>query len=603
VWALLSAATGLLWSPNLHPQAQQQDRQLVQTGGEGGQRLALVIGNGKYTNAPPLKNPPNDARDMADALSRFGFTVEHGVDLDQKLMKQMIRQFGQKLKSGGRGVFYYAGHGVQSKGRNYLIPVDAMIESEADIEDQGVDVQLMLDYMDDAQNGLNIVILDACRNNPFGRSMRSAENGLAKVNAPTGTLIAYATAPGRVASDNPNGKNGLYTSELLKQMRVPGLSVTDMLMRVRAEVVRQTGGKQVPWEESSLIGFFSFNVAGAGSGSASKPSAALKDAATVEAEYWESIQNSRDAADYQGYLKEYPRGRYTQLARLKLRQLETAKSGGNDNAGSTTQPDGSNSSSTTTGPKAAPRAGTVVRNKMGMEFAFVPAGSFMMGSIALPSEKPRHKVTIREGFYMGQYEVTQGQWQSVMGNNPAYFKNCDQCPVEQVSWNDAQEFIRRLNERGDGYTYRLPSEAEWEYACRAGTTGDYAGTPDAMAWYYENSGDARLKDFESNNVDKEVKANNNRTHPVGQKQPNGWGLYDMHGNVSEWCEDLYHESYNGAPSDGSAWLSGGEQKDRVLRGGSWGSFDMGMRSTSRLGDSPGARTYDSGLRVVAVART
>jgi uncharacterized caspase-like protein len=346
MWALLSAATGLLWSPSLCPQAQQQDRQLVQTGGEGGQRLALVIGNGAYKNAPPLKNPPNDARDMADALSRLGFTVEHGVDLDQKLMKQMIRQFGQKLKSGGRGVFYYAGHGVQSKGRNYLIPVDAVIESEADIEDQGVDVQLMLNYMDDAQNGLNILILDACRNNPFGRSMRSAENGLAQVDAPTGTLIAYATAPGRVASDNPGGKNGLYTSELLKQMRVPGLSVTDMFMRVRAEVVKQTSGKQVPWEASSLIGSFAFNAAaGANSSAASRPSAALKDAAAVEAEYWETIKNSTNAADYQEYLKEYPQGRYVQLARLKLRQLEAAKSRRNDSSvGATTTPSESKAS-------------------------------------------------------------------------------------------------------------------------------------------------------------------------------------------------------------------------------------------------------------------
>ena len=163
-------------------------------------RIALVIGNGAYTNAPPLKNPPNDAKDMAEALSRLGFEVEHGVELNQRLMKSMIRQFGQKLRGGGQGLFYFAGHGVQLKGRNYLIPVDADIQSEADVEDQGVDSSLVLNLMDEANNGLNVVILDACRNNPFARSFRSATNGLAQVDAPTGTLIAYSTAPGRVAA-------------------------------------------------------------------------------------------------------------------------------------------------------------------------------------------------------------------------------------------------------------------------------------------------------------------------------------------------------------------------------------------------------------------
>src|SRR5205085_1156168 len=134
----------------------------------------------------------------------------------------------------------------------------ADIQSEIEVEDAGVDVNLVLGYMDDAQNGLNIVILDACRNNPFGRSFRSASNGLAQVDAPTGTLIAYATAPGRVALDG-TGENGLYTAELLKQMQVPGLSITDMFMRVRAEVMKQTGSKQVPWEASSLVGSFYFS--------------------------------------------------------------------------------------------------------------------------------------------------------------------------------------------------------------------------------------------------------------------------------------------------------------------------------------------------------
>jgi formylglycine-generating enzyme required for sulfatase activity len=242
----------------------------------------------------------------------------------------------------------------------------------------------------------------------------------------------------------------------------------------------------------------------------------------------------------------------------------------------------SNVGSTSTTP--APKPGTVVRNKMGMELVYVPAGSFMMGSENGESnEKPVHQVTIREGFYMGKYEVTQAQWQQVMGSNPSYFKNCDQCPVEEVNWNDAQEFIKKLNAQNDGYTYRLPSEAEWEYACRAGTTGDYAGDVDAMAWYGKNSG--------------------SKTHPVGQKQANAFGLYDMHGNVDEWCEDIWHENYNGAPTDGSAWLSGGDSRYRVLRGGSWYFIAYVLRAADRRGFTPNYRDLYDGLRLVAVART
>src|SRR2546429_1903488 len=296
---LLSAALVVPVPP--HAKAQQgSTRQLSQEGTEkqNGQRVALVIGNSAYTNAPRLKNPVNDATDIADALSRLGFNVDHGVDLNQKQMKFMIREFGKKLKGGAQGLFYFSGHGVQLRGHNYLIPVDADITSEADVEDQGVDANLVLGLMDEANNGLNVVILDACRNNPFARSFRSASGGLAQVDAPTGTLIAYATAPGRVAQDGL-GRNGTYTAELLKQIRVPGLAVEEMFKRVRANGRQRTGGRHVPWEASSLVGDFYFNrtvtasSAGNNAGNTtSKPSVALEDAGTGEAEYWETIKNS-----------------------------------------------------------------------------------------------------------------------------------------------------------------------------------------------------------------------------------------------------------------------------------------------------------------------
>jgi formylglycine-generating enzyme required for sulfatase activity len=233
-------------------------------------------------------------------------------------------------------------------------------------------------------------------------------------------------------------------------------------------------------------------------------------------------------------------------------------------------------------PKKTNRAPSFRPKNPGIELVRITPGSFIMGSTrGDPAEKPVHQVTISRAFYMGKYEVTQAQWQAVMGNNPSYFKDCANCPVERVSWDDTQEFIQRVNGMNDGYSYRLPTEAEWEYACRAGTTGDYAGNPGEMAWYSENSG--------------------SKTHDVGTKQPNAFGLYDMHGNVWEWCQDWYHVDYNGAPSDGSAWLSGGEQGYWVLRGGSYYVDATGLRSAVRFRATRGGPLYDLyGFRVVAV---
>jgi hypothetical protein len=222
-----------------------------------GRRVALVIGNSAYKDSP-LLNPVNDARAIAQALRRFGFEVIHGEDLSQNDMKRNIRAFGEKIRNGGVGLFYYAGHGIQIRGSNYLIPVGATIASEEEVEYESVDVGLVLAQMETARNQLNIVILDACRNNPFARSFRSAQRGLASIDAPGGTLIAYATAPGSVASDGAE-RNGLYTQQLLKYMLIPELSIEQVFKQVRVAVRSQSQGKQIPWESSSLERDFYFS--------------------------------------------------------------------------------------------------------------------------------------------------------------------------------------------------------------------------------------------------------------------------------------------------------------------------------------------------------
>ncbi len=218
-----------------------------------------------------------------------------------------------------------------------------------------------------------------------------------------------------------------------------------------------------------------------------------------------------------------------------------------------------------------------------MELAPIPAGTFRMGSDAgSDEEKPVHEVKITKPFYMGKCEVTQEQWEAVMGANPSKLKGAKN-PVDSVSWNDCQAFLKKLNARVQRGKFALPTEAEWEYACRAGSKTEFGFGDDATqlgdyAWFAGNS--------------------EKKTHPVGEKKPNAWGLFDVHGNVFEWCEDVWHDGYQGAPADGSAWTEGGEQDVRILRGGAWPFSAKSCLSAARTGYSPGSRWSNAGVRVV-----
>jgi formylglycine-generating enzyme required for sulfatase activity len=225
-------------------------------------RIALVIGNSEYSSGP-LPNPANDAKMIGETLSSLGFEVIARRNADQKTMKRAIQEFGSRLEKGGPsavGLFYYAGHGVQLNGRNYLIPTTAQIEREGDVEIEAVSADWVIEQMRYARNRLNIVILDACRNNPFTRSMRSIDHGLATMDAPAGILIAYSTAPGAVAADG-SGRNSPYTEALSQAMRDLHEPVEQVFKHVRVGVMGATSGRQVPWESSSLTGDFYFAAA------------------------------------------------------------------------------------------------------------------------------------------------------------------------------------------------------------------------------------------------------------------------------------------------------------------------------------------------------
>lgn len=330
IWFELGAlltllALASLWVPTPPSLAQQANRQLKreqpQPNGTSERRVALVIGNGAYTQAKALPNPANDAADMVVVLKEVGFEVLYGTDLNKRQMVNLIRDFGAKQTSGGVGLFYYAGHGIQVGGENYLVPVDAEIPQEDEVAYAAVPLGLVLSKMTTAKNDLNIIILDACRNNPFARSWQgdreiATSDGLAKISPPTGTLVLYAISPGKVAAER-NGRNSLFTGSLLKQIKRPNLEYDQMVRALSSEVWEQSNGLQLPWKEGNSLRDFYFNRTAV----RSEPARAEKDKATVEHEAWNLIKFSSDPQELRDFLKEFPSGANANNAKVRLEQV------------------------------------------------------------------------------------------------------------------------------------------------------------------------------------------------------------------------------------------------------------------------------------------
>lgn len=323
------AALAMIAMLGLGP-AVAQDRSLQLSAG-GERRVALVIGNADYPSSP-LDNPVKDARAISAALKELNFdvlTVENG---GKTAIERAIGDFGEKLGEGAVGLLFYAGHGMQVNGHNYLIPVDAKLASEQRVKLETVDVDVVLDQMAAAKTRVSLVILDACRNNPFERRFRSLSGGLAQMNAPEGTLIAYATAPGKVASDG-SGDHGLYTAELLKALTEPGRSVEDVFKQVRVGVSRASNGAQTPWESSSLTGqfYFKFSLEKTTAGkppvnekppAPEKPAAASADMATIA---YQSIIASADPTEFDTFAKTYPDSPLAVTAKQRAKTLRAAQ--------------------------------------------------------------------------------------------------------------------------------------------------------------------------------------------------------------------------------------------------------------------------------------
>jgi formylglycine-generating enzyme required for sulfatase activity len=591
-------------------------------------RVALVIGNAEYHRTSPLRNPVNDARAMARALRETGFTVLYHENATFRDMGRAIRDLGSQLRDADVGLLYYAGHGVQVQGRNYLLPVDAAIEHEEEVRFEAVDLAWALQTMASGKTRVQIVILDACRNNPYPGTVRGVTQGLTEVRAPSGMLIAFAAAPGSVASDG-DGPNGLYTGELVKAITSPGLRIEDVFKRVRQNVLAQTGGRQEPTEISSLLGDFVFAAPpavaatpAAGPGTAPPPLQVREEARPAQG----SLAVTSTVPGVEVSLGGQPIGVTKPSVALVVPdvpagtvRLEGRKPGHRDWAREVRiDPDARVDVLIEIEP-SVPQPGAA---DDGADMVRVPAGEFWMGSappelsevcasvLVDPSpwddapecesnfaaESPRHRVWL-DAFRIDRHEVTNAQYRrfvEVAGGHPAPVSWSDartsdpSQPVLGVTWDDAKAYCEQWGKR-------LPTEAEWEKAAR-GTDGrryPWGDQSEQLVAVLAHAG----------------------TLPVGSRpvDESPYGARDMAGNAREWVADWYDPGYYArSPERNPTGPQQGDQK--VVRGVDlginlaldpeasrlgqlWAPFRaVLLRAAVRLPVDPGDRTALAGFR-------
>lgn len=590
------------------------------------QRVALVIGNAAYQSEKPLANPVSDARLIAKTLKddlQFD-QVEKLENAGIEQIDRAVERFIERAQRADAAVFYFSGHGMQDDSkRNYLIPVDAKLQSSSDLKRKAYSADDLVQRLGSASPRVSLVVLDACRDNPFASGTKSASKGLARIsdsNLSEGMLIAYATRDGDVAKDDSPYARSL--ADNLKKRDQPILVTFD---NVASSVKQATNGSQRPTRYGDLPAttFLLPFISGG------KPVQSPAQQQAIEDEAWATARQANTVDALESYLEQYPSGRYAKLAQVKLKALR----------GSSNPPAVTASTSESAGSNK-PQPGSVFRDCSDAscpEMVWIPKGSFMMGSSTDETgrevaEGPQHEVSVRL-FALGKTEITVGQYRAFVNatdfrtdaeknsgeKNGCYawdasdgkwdwhpgrywdspgFTQDDSHPVVCISHNDAQAYVDWLS-RKTGKQYRLPSEAEWEYAARGGTrTARYWGDNPDQACRYANVADTTEG---PNGLKLPDKHNCNDgyffTAPVGRYVANAYGLYDMLGNASEWVADCLNESYDGAPVDGSAWQRGNCYK-HVLRGAGWYKAAPWRARSAFRGWSDSAKRYlDTGFRV------
>jgi formylglycine-generating enzyme required for sulfatase activity len=583
-------------------------------------RVALIIGNAAYKNAPTLQNPTNDAQDVADALKRLGFETIVGLDLDKAGMEEKSIAFARAARDADVALVYYSGHAMQFAGINYLMPVDATLHDEADLRRLARVDDIVAD-LKQAKN-LRILVLDACRDNPLAeelsRSMEASrgltvDRGLARIIPPSGMIISYATQAGRTAADG-RGRNSPYTMAFLKNIQTSD-EIGTVFRHITSDVYAATESKQLPELSLSVIRDFYLK------GRLEQTTGALPSSEAAQA--WAATQGTTSQVVLEDFIKRYGDSFYGTLARTRLEELK--KNQVAVVAQPPAVPEGhAFSSRSCSAPLTVLTVSLLTRSAQPLsaaeecalkpknilrecdkcpEMIVVPAGSFTMGS---PKDEPDRgepasqleaqvRVTIPKPFAVGEYAMTFDEWDACVADGGCGgYKPSDEGwgrgrrPVINVSWDDAQKYVSWVNGK-TGKTYRLLSEAEREYVTRAGTTAPFwwGSTITPKQANYDGT-------YAYNGGSKGQ--NRKQTVPVDSFAPNPWGLYNVHGNVYEWTEGCWNDSNNGNPGDGGAGTRG-DCRSRILRGGSWSMSPGELRAASRFLMSSDLRDERFGFRV------
>jgi len=522
-------------------------------------RIALLVGNSSYPDSStPLTTVLRDTRTLADEIRRVEFQVDVKENVGKAELKRAIDAFMGKIKTGTEVMFYFGGFGVQADRRSYFLPVDAQVWTEADVRREGVSLDELL--MEARRRGAKatILIVDAARRNPYEQRFRNSPAGLAELAGIEGLLALFAAAPGAIVPDAGGaGPNSVLVTELIKELRTPNQSADTAFSRTSTGVSRVSNKEITPWVVSSLSEQFYFRPRRP-QAPGSPPPVATPAPAPAPAPAPVTPPLPPVAMPAPAPAPAPPPPPPPQVARPPVSS------------------------------PAEFTPGQIIRDCAGCpEMIALPAGTFTMGA-RIDYAAPPHTVTIGKPFSIGRYEVTFAEWDACVADKGCKARPADRGwgrnrnPVINVSWLDAKEFAAWLSQK-TGQKYRLPTEAEWEYAGRANTLSSY--------WWGADVGSRRANCQDCGTGQPQ------RTQPVGSFQPNGFGLYDTSGNVAEWVEDCWNPNFQGAPTDGSAWLTGQCQL-RVLRGGAFDSASAYISAASRFRYDHDVQYSANGFRLV-----
>jgi formylglycine-generating enzyme required for sulfatase activity len=585
-------------------------------------RVALVIGNDRYANLPTheqLQKAVNDAHAVGGALKQIGFDVISGENLGRQALVDKLDEFTRRLHDNDTA-FFFSGHGVALSDGNYILPSDIPnVETEQETRLTRAALSERDIVSDLKQRGVRVavVVLDACRTNPFARSGGKGvggDKGLAPPPQVKGVFSIYAASSGQAArdrlSDDDRNPNSVFSRVLVPALTRPGIDLASLAIDVREEVsgiARAAGYEQQPayYDETSGGRVYLAGPPPA----AGQPAAAAPDAGTV----WQGVKDTKDLAILDGYIAQFGKDPvYGLLARARREQLTKELAAGKELAREPARPAGGPQTTLAMAEKPAAPGPCGVTSTVRCapltaaqeralkpkdtfrecdtcpEMVVVPAGLFTMGSPGNEQDRgnnegPQHVVTFRKPFAVGKTHVTVDQYREFVGATA--FEKSRPCqwsspsprfaqdgthPVVCVTWDDAEAYTEWLAKK-TGQPYRLLSEAEWEYAARGQTL------PGAYTRFWFGNDNPHVLCQYGNGGPCDVKG----TTPAGKYKPNAFGLYDMAGNAWQWTEDCYHNSYAGAPPDGSVWTSTSCDGTRVIRGGSWVDVPRDLRAARR----------------------